>query len=113
MLERRLGRNAGARRALMRSVVTALIKHGRITTTEVKAKEIRSWAEHLITVAKRGDLHSRRLVAAELIEPEVVQKLFAEVAPKYSGRPGGYTRIVKVGPRRGDAAPMAIIELVQ
>lgn len=113
MLKRRLGRDAGGRRALLRGVVTALIEHGKITTTEVKAKEIRSMAEHLITIAKRGDLHSRRLVAAELVAPEAVQKLFAEVAPKYAGRPGGYTRIIKVGPRRGDAAPMAVIELVQ
>lgn len=113
MLERKLGRRAGGRRALLRSVVTALFKHGRITTTEIKAKEVRSAAEHLITLAKRGDLHARRLVAAELTEPETVQKLFAEIAPKFAGRPGGYTRIMKVGPRRGDAAPMAIIELVQ
>jgi len=113
MLERKLGRRTSGRRALLRGVVTALFKHGRITTTEIKAKEIRSMAEHLITLAKRGDLHARRLVAAELVEPETVQKLFAEIAPKCAGRSGGYTRIMKVGPRRGDAAPMAIIELVQ
>ena len=97
----------------MRGLVTALFKHGRITTTEIKAKETRTMAEHLITLAKRGDLHARRLVAAELVEPAVVQKLFAEIGPKFAGRPGGYTRIVKIGPRRGDAAPMAVIELVQ
>ena len=113
MIERKFGRQAGGRRALLRSVVTALFHHGRITTTEIKAKEIRSLAEHLITLAKRGDLHARRLVAAQLTEPETVQKLFAEIAPKFADRPGGYTRIMKVGPRRGDAAPMAIIELVQ
>lgn len=113
MLERKLGRRAGGRRALIRSVTTALFKYGQIKTTEVKAKEIRSHAERLITLAKRGDLHARRLVAAELLEPEVVQKLFAEIAPKYSGRAGGYTRVVKLGPRRGDAAPMALIELVR
>ena len=113
MIERKFGRRAGGRRALMRGVVTALFTHGRITTTEIKAKEIRSLADHLITLAKRGDLHARRLVAAQLTEPAAVQKLFAEIAPKFSGRPGGYTRIMKIGPRRGDAAPMAIIELVQ
>lgn len=113
MLKRKLGRRAGGRRALLRGVITALFKHGRITTTEIKAKEVRSAAEHLITLAKRGDLHARRLVAAELTEPEAVQKLFGEIAPKYASRPGGYTRIMKIGPRRGDAAPMAIIELVQ
>ena len=113
MLERKLGRRASGRRALLRDVVTALFRHGRITTTEIKAKEARHLAEHLITLAKRGDLHARRLVAAELNEPAVVQKLFAEIAPKFAGRPGGYTRMVKIGPRRGDAAPMAIIELVR
>ncbi len=113
MIERRIGRDAGARRALLRSVVNALFTHGRITTTEIKAKEIRHLAEHLITVAKRGDLHARRIVAAELDEPETVKKLFAEIAPRYAARPGGYTRIVKIGPRRGDAAPIAVIELVQ
>ncbi|MGE5599726.1 MAG: 50S ribosomal protein L17 [Bacteroidota bacterium] len=113
MLERKLGRRSGGRRALLRAVVTALFKHGRITTTEIKAKEIRSYAEHLITLAKRGDLHARRLVAAELDEPGTVQKLFGEIAPKYAARAGGYTRILKLGPRRGDAAPMAVIELVQ
>ena len=112
MIERRLGRDAGARRALLRGLVNALFTHGRITTTEIKAKEARSMAEHLITVAKRGDLHARRIVAAELNAPETVQKLFAEIAPKYAARNGGYTRIMKIGPRRGDAAPMAIIELV-
>ena len=112
MLERKFGRRASGRRALLRDVVTALFRHGRITTTEIKAKEARSLAEHLITLAKRGDLHARRLVAAELNEPAVVRKLFAEIAPKFAGRPGGYTRIMKTGPRRGDAAPMAIIELV-
>ena len=113
MIERKLGRRAGGRRALLRDVVTALFQYGRITTTEVKAKELRPLAERLITLAKRGDLHARRLVAAELVKPEVVQKLFAEIAPKFAGRPGGYTRILKFGPRRGDAAPMAVIELVQ
>lgn len=97
---------------MLRGLATALIKHGRITTTEIKAKEVRGLAEHLITLAKRGDLHARRLAAAELVEPEAVQKLFAEVAPKFSQRPGGYTRLVKAGPRRGDAAPMAVLELL-
>lgn len=113
MIERKFGRRAGGRRAMMRGVVTALFTHGKIKTTEIKAKEIRSYAEHLITLAKRGDLHARRLVAAELTEPAAVQKLFAEIAPKYAERPGGYTRVMKLGPRRGDAAPMAVIELVQ
>ncbi len=112
MLERKLGRRSGGRRALFRSLTTALFKYGRITTTEVKAKEARMHAERLITLAKRGDLHARRLAAAELLEPEVLRKLFNEIGPKYKDRPGGYTRIVKLGPRRGDAAPMAILELV-
>ncbi len=112
MLERKFGRRASGRRALLRGTVTSLFKHGRIETTEIKAKEIRSLAEHLITLAKRGDLHARRLVAAELAEPAMVQKLFEEIAPKFSDRAGGYTRVLKLGPRRGDAAPMALIELV-
>jgi large subunit ribosomal protein L17 len=113
MLKRKFGRRAGGRRALLRDIVTALFRHGRITTTVIKAKEARSLAEHLITLAKRGDLHARRLVAAELNEPFIVQKLFAEIAPKFADRPGGYTRVIKTGIRRGDAAPMAIFELVQ
>lgn len=113
MLERKFGRRAGGRRAMMRGIVTSLFTHGKIRTTLVKAKEIRSLAEHLITLAKRGDLHARRLAAAELLDPAAVQKLFAEIAPKYAERPGGYTRIMKLGPRRGDAADMAILELVQ
>ena len=113
MIERKFGRRISGRRALLRGVVTALFKHGRITTTEIKAKEARIMAEHLITLAKRGDLHSRRLVAADLLEPEAVQKLFKEIAPKLAGRTGGYTRVMKLGPRRGDAAPMAILELLQ
>jgi len=113
MIERKFGRRASGRRALLRGLVTSLFKHGRITTTEIKAKEARILAEHLITTAKRGDLHARRLVAAELFEPAVVQKLFTDIAPKFAARPGGYTRVLKTGPRRGDAAPMAIIELVQ
>ncbi|HYH04479.1 MAG TPA: 50S ribosomal protein L17 [Bacillota bacterium] len=112
MLKRKLGREAAHRKALFRSLVTALIEHGKIETTEIKAKEARSLAEKTITLAKRGDLHARRLAAEVITEPAVLQKLFNEVAGRYAERKGGYTRILKVGPRRGDAAPMVILELV-
>jgi large subunit ribosomal protein L17 len=97
---------------LYRNLVTALLKHERITTTVPKAKEARSLAERLITFAKKGDLNSRRMAARKLNEPEVLQKLFAEVGPRYADRPGGYTRILRLGPRKGDNAEMAILELV-
>ena len=112
MLKRKLGRSAAHRKALFRSLVTELFENEKITTTEIKAKEARSLAEKVITLAKKGDLHSRRLAAAVVTDPAVLQKLFDNIAGRYTERNGGYTRILKVGQRRGDAAPMVIIELV-
>jgi large subunit ribosomal protein L17 len=112
MFYRKLGRDASARKALFRSILTSFFAHGRIETTDAKAKEISKLAAKMITLAKRGDLHARRQVLSYLMDEEVVKKLFEEIAPKYKERQGGYTRILKLGPRRGDAAPMAIIELV-
>ena len=109
----KLGRNSSARKALFRSVLVSLFKHERIETTEAKAKEISGLAEKLITLAKRDDLSARRQVIAELVDKEVAKKLFDEIAPKYNDRNGGYTRILKLGVRRGDAAPMALLELVK
>jgi large subunit ribosomal protein L17 len=112
MFYRKLGRDASARKALFRSILTSFFAHGRIETTDAKAKEISKLAAKMITLAKRGDLHARRQVLSYLMDEEVVKKLFEEIAPKYKERQGGYTRILKLGPRRGDAAPMAVIELV-
>ncbi|EAX47602.1 ribosomal protein L17 [Thermosinus carboxydivorans Nor1] len=112
MAYRKLGRDTSARRALLRSILTSFFAHGRIETTEAKAKEISGLADELITLAKRGDLHARRQVLAFLLDEDVVKKLFDTIAPKYADRQGGYTRVLKLGPRKGDAAPMAIIELV-
>ena len=109
---RKLGRNSSARKALFRSILSSFFKHERIETTEAKAKEISGLAEQLITLAKRGDLSARRQAIADLADEEVVRKLFDEIAAKYTDRQGGYTRILKIGPRRGDAAPMVILELV-
>ena len=109
---RKLGRDSSARKALFRSILTSFFKHERIDTTEAKAKEISGLAEQLITLAKRGDLAARRQAIARLADEEVVRKLFDEIAAKYNDRQGGYTRILKIGPRRGDAAPMVILELV-
>ncbi len=114
----KLSRNSSNRKALFRDLVTDLFLYERIQTTEAKAKELRSVAEKLITLAKRGDLHARRQVASfvrrESIdgEQDAIQKLFADLGPRYAERPGGYTRIMKLGPRRGDSAPMVYIELV-
>ena len=112
MAYRKLGRNSSNRKALFRSILTSFFRHERIETTEAKAKEISGLAEQLITLAKRGDLSARRLVIARLVDKEVAKKLFEEIAPKYADRQGGYTRVLKLGNRRGDAAPMAILELV-
>ncbi|MBO4853223.1 MAG: 50S ribosomal protein L17 [Schwartzia sp.] len=109
---RKLGRDSSARKALFRSVLTAFFRHGRIETTEAKAKEVSGLADQLITLAKRGDLAARRTAIARLYDEDVVRKLFSEIAEKYKDRQGGYTRILKLGPRRGDAAPMAVLELV-
>ncbi len=110
---RKLGRSSGHRKALYRNLITELFRHERIKTTVAKAKAIRPLAEKLITLGKRGDLHARRLAAARLNDPLVVKKLFDELAPRYENRPGGYTRILKLGRRQGDGAEMAIIELVE
>lgn len=112
MAYRKLGRNSSNRKALFRSILSSFFKHERIETTVTKAKEVSKHAAKLITLAKRGDLHARRLVMAELVDEEATRKLFNEIAPKYADRQGGFTRIYKVGPRRGDAAETAIIELI-
>jgi len=98
---------------MLANLATALFEHGRITTTEAKAKRLRPLAERLITFAKRGDLHARRRVLTVVRDKSVVHTLFTEIGPNYAGRPGGYTRITKIGPRKGDNAPMAVIELVE
>jgi large subunit ribosomal protein L17 len=109
----RLSRSTGARKALFKNLLTDLFRNERIETTEVKAKVIRSQAEKMITMARRGDLASRRRVYSQLNSTEVAKKLFEEIAKEYLDRKGGYTRIYKLGPRKGDAAPMALLELVQ
>jgi large subunit ribosomal protein L17 len=108
----RFGGSAAHERLLLANLATSLFEHNRITTTEAKAKRLRPLAEKLITFAKRGDLHARRQVMTVIRDKDVVHKLFADIGPGFAARPGGYTRIVKVGPRKGDNAPMAIIELV-
>jgi large subunit ribosomal protein L17 len=109
----RLGGSPSHERLMLANLATSLFKHGRIQTTETKAKRLRPLAERLITKAKRGDLAARRLVLTTVRDKDVVYALFSDIAPRYANRPGGYTRIVKTGPRKGDAAPMAIIELVE
>jgi large subunit ribosomal protein L17 len=109
----RLGGSPAHERLMLANLATSLFKHGRIQTTETKARRLRPLAEQLITRAKRGDLHSRRRVLTVVRDKDVVYTLFDEIAPRFANRSGGYTRIVKTGPRKGDAAPMAIIELVE
>ena len=109
----RLGGGPAHERLMLANLATSLFEHGRITTTEAKAKRLRPLAERLVTFAKRGDLHARRQVMTVIRDHHVVHKLFAEIGPNYTERPGGYTRIIKMGPRKGDNAPMAIIELVE
>jgi len=109
----RLGSGPAHERLMLANLATALFEHGRITTTEAKAKRLRPLAERLVTFAKRGDIHSRRQVLTVVRDKGVVHTLFAEIGPMYAERAGGYTRIVKLGPRKGDAAPMAVIELVE
>jgi large subunit ribosomal protein L17 len=109
---RKLNRTTSHRWAMFRNMVTSLLDQERIFTTTPKAKELRRWAEWMITLGKRGDLHARRQALSIIRSKDVVHKLFAEIAPKFQDRPGGYTRIVKAGYRRGDAAPMCIIELI-
>ncbi len=109
----RMGGSPAHERLMLANLATSLFEHGRITTTEAKAKRLRPYAEHLITFGKRGDLHARRQVLKRLRDKDVVHTLFAEIGPRYASRPGGYTRILKLGNRKGDNAPMAIIELVE
>ncbi len=109
----RLGGSPAHERLMLANLATALFEHGRITTTEAKAKRLRPLAERLITFAKRGDLHARRRVLTVVRDKSVVHELFTEIGPRYESRHGGYTRITKIGPRKGDNAPMAVIELVE
>ena len=109
---RKLGRTTDHRKAMLRAMVTFLLENGQIETTVTRAKEVRSVAEKMITIAKTNDLHSKRQVMAYVTKESVAKKLFDEIAPNYADRQGGYTRIIKTGPRRGDAAEMALIQLV-
>jgi len=110
---RRLGRTTSHRTAMFRNMVTSFLNHEKITTTDAKAKELRGIAEKMITLGKKGDLHAMRQAAAYIRDKKVVTKLFATIAPRYKERPGGYTRIIKLGIRPGDNAPLSIIELVE
>ncbi|WP_305046114.1 50S ribosomal protein L17 [Geoalkalibacter sp.] len=110
---RTLGRNSSHRRAMLRNMVTSLLDHDRITTTDARAKELRKLADKMITLGKRGDLHARRQALQVIQDKKVVAKLFERIAPRYQERPGGYTRIIKLGARPGDNASLAIIELVE
>ena len=109
---KKLGRDSAHRKALYANLAGSLIEHGRIKTTQAKAKAVKPFAEQMITLGKRGDLAARRQAIAELRSQDVVHQLFADVAPRFADRPGGYTRIVKLGPRQGDAAEMVYLELV-
>ncbi|HBU56611.1 MAG TPA: 50S ribosomal protein L17 [Gemmatimonadetes bacterium] len=109
---RQLSRTRSHRKATLRNLATSLFRHERIETTTAKAKELRPFAERLITLARRGDVHARRLAATKIQDREVLGKLFDEIAPRYLERPGGYTRVLKLGNRKGDAAEMSLIELV-
>ena len=109
---RRLSRLTEHRLAMLRNLITSLLEHERIETTRAKAKEARQWAEQIITLAKRGDLHARRQSAAVVRSKKVVAKLFGELKERYQDRPGGYTRVIPLGVRHGDGAPMSILELV-
>jgi large subunit ribosomal protein L17 len=109
---RKLGRATAHRKAMLRNLVTDLLREGRITTTEMRAKEAGRMAEKMITLGKRGDLHARRQALSYIYSEDVVTKLFGEIAGKYEDRNGGYTRILKLGPRRGDAAEEVFLELV-
>ena len=109
---RKLGRDSAHRKALYANLACSLIEHGRIKTTQAKAKAVKPYAEKMITLGRRGDLHARRQALAELRTQEIVHKLFSDVAPRMADRPGGYTRIIKIGHRLGDAAEMVYLELV-
>ena len=110
---KRLGRNTSHRKAMLRNMVTSLLEHEKITTTDARAKELRPMAEKLITLAKRGDLHARRQATEVVRDSKTVAKLFERIAPRYADRPGGYTRIVKLGHRLGDNAALSLISLVE
>jgi len=109
---RKLGRKTSHRNLMLRNLTTDVLKHGKITTTVTRAKETRRMVEKMITLGKRGDLSARRAALAYITDEEVVKNLFSEIAPKYAERNGGYTRITKLGERRGDSAPMSILELI-
>ena len=110
---RKLNRSAPHRKAMLRNMVTSLLWHEHLHTTDAKAKELRRWAERMVTLGKRGTLHARRQVLSFVRSRRVVGKLFDDIAPRFRDRPGGYTRITKIGPRRGDAAPISVIELTE
>lgn len=110
---RELSRTRTHRRAMLRNMVTSLIIHERIRTTEAKAKELRPYAERLITLAKKGDMHSRRVAGRQIADREALRKLFDQIGPRFEARPGGYTRILKLGARKGDGAELALIELTE
>lgn len=110
---RKLNRTSEHRRALFRNLVTSLLQHERVQTTDAKAKEIRRWVDRMVTLGKRGTLHARRQALAFVRSRDVVKKLFDEIGPRFRDRPGGYTRITKVGVRLGDAAPLSVIELTE
>ena len=110
---RKLGRRTGHRRALYRNLVTSLLKHEKLVTTEPKAKEVRGIAEKMITLGKKSGLHSYRQALSFIMDKKVTEKLFADLAPRYKERPGGYTRIIKLQPRLGDGAPMVKLELIE
>ncbi|HEV8718379.1 MAG TPA: 50S ribosomal protein L17 [Candidatus Binatia bacterium] len=107
---RKLNRTAAHRKMLMRNLVKALIQREQIRTTDAKAKELRRWADRMVTLGKKGTLHARRLAFSYLGSRRLVQRLFDEVTPRFAGRSGGYTRVLKIGPRRGDAAPISVVE---
>jgi large subunit ribosomal protein L17 len=109
---RQLSRTSTHRRAMLNNMATSLFEHGRVVTTEAKAKELRPFAEKLITLARRGDLHARRLVQRKIKDRETLSRLFSEIGPRFAVRPGGYTRILKLGHREGDGADIARIELL-
>jgi len=110
---RKLNRSASHRRALLRNLVTSLLRHEHLQTTDAKAKELRRWTDRMVTLGKRGTLHARRQALAFVRSRPVVAKLFDEIAPRFRDRPGGYTRITKLGARHGDAAPLSLIELTE
>ena len=109
----KLGRTTAHRRALFRNLVTALLEREAVRTTDAKAKELRRWADRMITLGKQGTLHARRRAATVIVQRNVLKKLFDDIAPRYAARRGGYTRVVKLGIRRGDAAPISLVELVE